>query len=271
MAGSRNAALSRRGLVFSVCPVAGRIRRVEPVADIDPGHTAAGESEGVDKPAQRRLPTGFGLRRIVSAIRRDWLPPLVRRGQGRWGKCVDVDRREGLLFHVQSRCGRLFLKRDSGGAEALRRRHHRHHPACKLGLAQRTPRPEERAHFGEDPVRIGVLRRETHERACVLKLLFKIWRPLAARLRIDEIGHSDGPWSFEKRLDFGKEGFPETIEWIGEPPPRLEEAREYAALLRRHGHPLALSRGGSGRPSPRAAPNRAGSDRACRKRAVRWK
>jgi len=77
----------------------------------------------------------------------------------------------------------------------------------------------------------------------VLKPLFEVRRPLAARLRINEVGHSNGPWSFEKRLDFGDEGFPETIERIAESPPRLEEARENAALLRRHGHPLALDRG----------------------------
>ena len=128
-----------------------------------------------------------------------------------------------------------MLKRDSGGNEGLRRRHHRHDSACKLGLAQRTPRPEERAHLGEDPVRLGVLRRETHERACVLKLLFKIWRPLAARLRIDEIGHGDGPWSFEKRLDFSEERFRKPPERIAESAPRLEDARENVSLLRRHG------------------------------------
>ena len=48
-ASGRDPALSRRGLVFSVCPVAGDVRPVEPDANIDPGHTAAGESEGVDE------------------------------------------------------------------------------------------------------------------------------------------------------------------------------------------------------------------------------
>jgi hypothetical protein len=47
----------------------------------------------------------------------------------------------------------------------------------------------------------------------------------------------------EFREAAGSRGFSETIEWIGEPPPRLEEAREYAALLCRHRHSLALDRG----------------------------
>jgi hypothetical protein len=64
MASGRNAALSRRGLVFSVCPLAGDVRPVEPVADIDPGHGGAGECQGVDKPAQRGAPPGLRLRKI---------------------------------------------------------------------------------------------------------------------------------------------------------------------------------------------------------------
>ena len=64
MASGCNAALSRRGLVFSVCPVAGDVRLVEPDADIDPGHAGAGEGQAFDKPAQRRAPSGLRLRRI---------------------------------------------------------------------------------------------------------------------------------------------------------------------------------------------------------------
>ena len=128
----------------------------------------------------------------------------------------------------------MFLKRDSGGDEGLRRCHHRHDSACKLGLAQRALRLEERPNLGEDFVRLGVLRRETHECVRVLKPLFEVRRPLAARLRIDEIGHSDGPWSFEKWLDFGEEGFRKTIERIANSSPCLEEACENMSLLRRH-------------------------------------
>src|SRR5258708_39770161 len=40
-----------------------------------------------------------------------------------------------------------------------------------------------------------------------------------------------------------EEGFREAIERIVASPPRLEEARENAALLRHHGHPLAADRG----------------------------
>jgi hypothetical protein len=79
MAGSRNAALSRRSLVFPADLIAGVVRLVEPDANIDPGHGGAGESQGVDKPAQRGAPSGLRLRRIVSAIKRDWLAPLVGR------------------------------------------------------------------------------------------------------------------------------------------------------------------------------------------------
>src|SRR3984957_18314125 len=123
----------------------------------------------------------------------------------------------------------LFLK------SGLRRRHHGHDPACKLGLAQRTPRPEERAHLEEDPVRLGVLRREAHERARVLKPPFEVWRPLAARLRIDEISHRAGPWGFEKRLDFTDERLGEPIERIIAPAPRLEEAPENVSAPCRRG------------------------------------
>jgi hypothetical protein len=48
----------------------------------------------------------------------------------------------------------LLLKRDSSRNEGLRRRHQGHDPACKLGLAQRNPRSEERSYLGEDPVRL---------------------------------------------------------------------------------------------------------------------
>jgi hypothetical protein len=77
------------------------IRRVEPDATIDPDHTAGGESKGVDEPMQRRSPAGFGLRRIVFAIKRVWLAPLGGRGQGRSDERLDLDRGQGLLFHVQ--------------------------------------------------------------------------------------------------------------------------------------------------------------------------
>src|ERR1700722_4266629 len=65
--------------LLSCWSLAWDIRLVEPDTNIDPGHAAAGEGQGVDKPAQRRAPPGLRLRRIVSAIQRDWLPPLVGR------------------------------------------------------------------------------------------------------------------------------------------------------------------------------------------------
>jgi hypothetical protein len=243
MAGSRNATLSRQSLVYPAALIAGDVRLVEPDANIDPCHAAAAESQGVDKPAQRRAPSGLRLRRIVSVVKRDWLPPLVRRGQSRWGERVDLNRGEGLLFSCSNlrREGSL-RKRGSNCNERLCWRHDRHDPPCELRLVQGARGLEERPNLGQDFVRLGVLRRETHERARVLKLPFEIRRPLAARLGIDEVGHSDGSWSFEKRLDFGEEGFPETVEWIAESPPRLEEARENAPLLRRNGHPLTLDR-----------------------------
>src|SRR4029077_20237162 len=98
--------------------------------------------------------------------------------------------------------------------------------ACKLGLAQRALRLEEPSHLGADFVRLGVLLREAHALVPVWKPRCKVRWPLAARLRIDEIGHCDGPWSFEKRLDFGEEGFREAIDRVGESPPRLKELRE---------------------------------------------
>src|SRR5580704_7757887 len=101
MAGRRNTALSRRIFVFPADLIAGDVRLVEPDANINSGHTAAGESEGVDKPAQRRAPSGLRFRRIVSAVKRDWLGPLVGRGQSRWGEHLDLDRGGGLIFHVQ--------------------------------------------------------------------------------------------------------------------------------------------------------------------------
>src|SRR5258708_40152898 len=99
-------------------------------------------------------------------------------------------------------------------------------------------------------VRLVVLGREAHEGARVLNSRFEVRRPLAARLRIDEIVHCDGPRGFEKRLYFTEEGFREAIERIGTSPPRLEEARENAALLRHHGHPLAADRGEAADPRP---------------------
>ena len=102
MASRPNVALTRRGLVFPAGLVAGGVRLVEPDADIYPGHGGAGESQGVDKSAQRGSSSSLWLRRIVSAIKRDWLPPLVRRGQSRWGERVDLDRGEVLFFHDQS-------------------------------------------------------------------------------------------------------------------------------------------------------------------------
>ena len=65
--------------------VAGVVGGVEPDADIDPRHAGAADSQNVDEPAQRRTPSGLRLRRIVSAIERDWVPPLVGRGRGGWG------------------------------------------------------------------------------------------------------------------------------------------------------------------------------------------
>src|SRR5580704_19361578 len=107
MASGRNAALSRRGLVFSLCLVAGDVRRVEPVAEIDPGHGGAGESQGVYKPAQRGAPSGLRVQRIVSTIKRDWLPPLVGRDQSRWSERFNLDHPEDSLVHVQSPWGRI--------------------------------------------------------------------------------------------------------------------------------------------------------------------
>src|SRR5258707_15766824 len=127
--------------------------------------------------------------------------------------------------------------------EGLRHHHHGHDPARKLGLAQRALRLQERPHLEDDPVRLVVLGREAHEGARVLNSHFESRRPLAARLRVDEIVHCDGPRGFEKRLYFTEEGFREAIERIGASPPQLEEARENAALLRHHGHPLAADRG----------------------------
>src|SRR6266404_8964565 len=127
--------------------------------------------------------------------------------------------------------------------EGLRLRHHGHDPARKLGLVQRALWLEERPHLEDYLVRLVILGREVHEGARVLNSRFEVRRPLAARLRIDEIVHCDGPWGFEKRLYFTEEGFCEAIERIGTSPPRLEEARENAALLRHRGHPLTADRG----------------------------
>jgi hypothetical protein len=85
-------------LVFPAGLVAGDVRRVEPVA----GHGGAGESKGVDKRAQRGAPLGLRVRKIVSTVKRDWLPPLVGLDQSRWGEGFNLDHREGPLVHVQS-------------------------------------------------------------------------------------------------------------------------------------------------------------------------
>jgi hypothetical protein len=134
--------------------------------------------------------------------------------------------------------GMGFLER-----RAIGRNPERVKPARKLGLAQRALWLEERPHLEDDLVRLVVLGREAHQGARALNSRFEIRRPLAARLRIDEIVHCDGPRGFEKRLYFTEEGFREAIERIGTSPPRLEKALENAALLRHHGHSLAADRG----------------------------
>jgi hypothetical protein len=100
MAGSRNAALSTRSLVYPADLIAGDVRVVVPSANIDPGHATAGVSEGFDNSAQHRAPSGLRLQRIVSVIKRHWLAPLGR-AQSRWGERLDLDHGGGLLFHVQ--------------------------------------------------------------------------------------------------------------------------------------------------------------------------
>ena len=107
----------------------------------------------------------------------------------------------------------LFLK------SGLRRRHHGHDPACKLGLAQRTPRPES-ARTSKRILSVSASSAKAHERARVLKPPFEVWRPLRPRASAGhEIGHRDGPWSFEKRLDFTEERLREPVERIVAPAP----------------------------------------------------
>jgi MFS family permease len=61
------------------------------------------------------------------------------------------------------------VRRDSSHDVGSRPRHHGHDPAYELGLAHRALRSEQRPHLTEDLVRLGILGRETHERARVSK------------------------------------------------------------------------------------------------------
>jgi hypothetical protein len=101
MAGSRNAPLSRRSLVYPADLIAGDDRLVEPDANIDPGHATAGESEGVDKPAQRRAPSGSPAAKDRLRHQTGLARAAREAGQSRWGERVDFDHGGDLLFHVQ--------------------------------------------------------------------------------------------------------------------------------------------------------------------------
>jgi hypothetical protein len=63
-------------------------------------------------------------------------------------------------------------------------------------------RLEKRSHLGDDPVRLGILCREPHQRPRVENLILEVRGTLAASLRIDSIAHRIGPGRFQERLDF---------------------------------------------------------------------